>query len=266
MRKQLSQLPESIRIPMIDGREVVAVHGSPADPTVEMSHDLSDDELEARIERGDMVALKDELGDLLFQVVFYAQMANEDGVFDFDAIVAAIADKMVRRHPHVFGDTEIGDAEAQTVAWEDIKAQERDMIGHAESTLSGVTVALPALTRANKLQKRASRVGFDWEETRQVVGKVREEITEIEEELAGASDKHRLEDEVGDLLFSCVNLARKLGLEPETALRHGNGKFERRFRCMERQLARSGLSLSKASLGEMMVFWNAAKVEEAANG
>ena len=229
--------------------------------TIEEAYEVAE-----AIDHGDMAGLRDELGDLLFQVVFHAQMAHETGHFDFSDVVAGISDKMVRRHPHVFGDAKIDSADAQTVAWEDMKAEERDNVGEAESALSGVTVALPALSRANKLQKRAARAGFDWDEARQVIGKVREEITEIEKELVGSGDKHRLEDEVGDLLFSCVNLARKLGLEPETALRHGNGKFERRFRRMERQLARSGLSLSKASLDEMMVFWNAAKVEEAANG
>ena len=229
--------------------------------TIEEAYEVAE-----AINHGDMVALREELGDLLFQVVFHAQMARESGKFDFFDVVATISDKMVRRHPHVFGDAEIDDADAQTVAWEDIKAKERDMSGQAEGTLSDVPVAFPALTRANKLQKRAARVGFDWAEARQVVGKVREEIAEIEEELAGASDKHRLEEEIGDLLFSCVNLARKLGLDPETALRRGNGKFERRFQRMEQHLSESGEAITEVSLDKMMVFWKAIKAEETANG
>ena len=240
--------------------------------TIEEAYEVAD-----AIERGDMVALKDELGDLLFQVVFYAQMANEDGVFDFDAIVAAIADKMVRRHPHVFGDTEIADAEAQTIAWEEHKARERAEKAGAKggeggdgaqgssapgSALDGVTIALPALVRALKLQKRAARVGFDWDGLAPVLGKVREELTEVEAEIEAGNGEDRLGDELGDLMFCCVNLARKLGIDPEDALRRGNAKFDRRFRRMEALLAADGHKITDFSVDDVLdIYWNRAKAE-----
>jgi ATP diphosphatase len=240
--------------------------------TIEEAYEVAD-----AIERDDMVALKDELGDLLFQVVFYAQMANEDGVFDFDAIVAAIADKMVRRHPHVFGDTEIGDAEAQTVAWEEHKARERAEKAGAKggeggdgaqgssvqgSALDGVTIALPALLRALKLQKRAARVGFDWDGLAPVLGKVREELAEVEAEIEAGGGQDRLGDELGDLMFCCVNLARKLGIDPEDALRRGNAKFDRRFRRMEALLAADGHKITDFSIDDVLdIYWNRAKAE-----
>ncbi len=240
--------------------------------TIEEAYEVAD-----AIERGDMVALKDELGDLLFQVVFYAQMANEDGVFDFYAIVAAIVDKMVRRHPHVFGDTEIGDAEAQTIAWEEHKARERAEKAGAKggeggdgaqgssapgSALDGVTIALPALVRALKLQKRAARVGFDWDGLAPVLGKVREELAEVEAEIEAGNGEDRLGDELGDLMFCCVNLARKLGIDPEDALRRGNAKFDRRFRRMEALLAADGHKITDFSVDDVLdIYWNRAKAE-----
>ena len=242
-----------------------------ASHTIEEAYEVAD-----AIERGDMVALKDELGDLLFQVVFYAQMANEDGVFDFDAIVAAIADKMVRRHPHVFGDTEIADAEAQTIAWEEHKARERAEKAGAKggeggdgaqgssapgSALDGVTIALPALVRALKLQKRAARVGFDWPNAADVIDKIREEIGELETEVNAGSGPDRLEDELGDLLFAVVNLARKVRVEPGSALRQTNLKFEERFRFIERMLAQDGRTPGDATLDEMEALWQRAKTE-----
>jgi MazG family protein len=210
-----------------------------------------------------MTGLCDELGDLLFQVVFHAQMAKEAGVFEFSDVAGAISDKMVRRHPHVFGDVTVKDADAQTVAWEDLKAGERARaVEQDPSALAGVAVGLPALTRAKKLQNRAARVGFDWDEARQVLEKVREEIGEIEEEMANNGSSDRLEDEIGDLLFSGVNLARKLGIDPEAALRRGNQKFERRFRHMEAEIDRTGgVSLADASLDEMTVLWEASKTK-----
>ncbi len=213
------------------------------------------------IETGDRAALKDELGDLLFQVVFYAQMAKEEGSFDFADVVAAICDKMERRHPHVFGDQTIADVQAQTVQWEAQKARERQQKAgnQRQSALAGVSTALPAQTRALKLQARAGRVGFDWPEAAQVFDKIAEEIEEVRAELGDTVDQDRLEDEVGDLLFACVNLARKLKVDPETALRRGNRKFERRFHHIERELAGQGRTPGEASLDEMEALWAAAK-------
>ncbi|MDR3440174.1 nucleoside triphosphate pyrophosphohydrolase [Telmatospirillum sp.] len=214
------------------------------------------------IESGDKAALKDELGDLLFQVVFHAQMAKEDGSFDFAAVVAAICEKMERRHPHVFGSETIEDADAQTVQWEAQKARERQAKakdGQPPSALDGVSTALPAQTRAVKLQARAGRVGFDWPEAAQVLDKIAEEIEEVRAEMGDDIDRDRLEDEVGDLMFACVNLARKLKIDPETALRRGNRKFERRFHYIEAALAAGGRTPSKASLDEMEALWVAAK-------
>jgi MazG family protein len=228
--------------------------------TIEEAYEVAD-----AIEHGDMEALKDELGDLLLQVVFHAQMATEAGHFAFTDVADAICDKLVRRHPHVFGDARIADAETQTRAWEEHKARERetktDGAGGPASALDGVTVGLPALTRALKLQKRAARVGFDWDEPRQVLDKFAEEIAELSAEIAGRAPQARLEDEIGDLLFNCVNLARKLGIDPETALRHGNAKFDRRFRRMEALLAGRGRRPEGSTLDEMEQLWRQAKLE-----
>jgi len=209
------------------------------------------------IETGDRVQLRDELGDLLFQVVFYAQMGSEEGSFDFEAIAAGICDKMERRHPHVFGDAKVADAAAQTVQWERHKRAER-----SGGVLDGVTATLPAMTRALKLQNRAGQVGFDWPEPVQVLDKIAEEIDEVRVEIAQGADQHRLEDEVGDLLFACVNLARKLKIDPESALRTCNRKFERRFRHIEQSLAGQGRTPAEASLEEMEELWVAAKLLE----
>ena len=204
--------------------------------TIEEAYEVAD-----AIARGDLAGLKDELGDLLFQVVFYARIAEEAGHFDFDDIAAAIADKMVRRHPHVFGDAQIASAAAQSEAWEIHKARERRAraaaAGARESVLDGVALALPALLRAAKIQARAARIGFDWPQARPVIAKLAEEIAELEAELApgagGATDPEKIEDEMGDILFAAANLARKLGLDPEAALRGATAKFERRFRALE---------------------------------
>lgn len=216
------------------------------------------------IETGDAAALKEELGDLLFQVVFYAQMASEDGLFDFADIAAAIADKMVRRHPHVFGEARIDDADAQTAAWEEHKQRERqskEPRGAAPSALDGVSTALPALTRAVKLQKRAARVGFDWADAADVLPKLAEEIDEVGREMV-SGDAAKLEEELGDLLFACVNLARKLKIDPETALRRGNRKFESRFRRVEQALAAAGRTPAEATLAEMDALWDTVKKDE----
>jgi ATP diphosphatase len=200
--------------------------------TIEEAYEVAD-----TIERDDLKALPGELGDLLFQVVFYAQMAAEAGLFRMEDVLAAINGKMIDRHPHVFGEAKIGTASAQTVAWETQKAGERAKeaaaSGRQAGTLDGVVTGLPALTRAEKLQKRAARVGFDWPAAEPVIDKVREEIGEIEAEIAGSADRDRLDEEVGDLLFAVVNLARHLDVDAEGALRRANRKFERRFRRME---------------------------------
>ncbi|MCP5373548.1 MAG: nucleoside triphosphate pyrophosphohydrolase [Hyphomicrobiales bacterium] len=224
------------------------------------------------IQDGDMDELRGELGDLLLQVVFHARMAEEAGHFDFADVATAISDKMVDRHPHVFADARERDTASQTVAWEDQKAAERrdkaaargEEAGH--SALDGVIQALPALMRAEKLQKRAARVGFDWPDSLGPLRKVHEEVAELEVELAsgetGEVHPGRVRDEVGDLLFSVVNLARKLHVDPETALRDANFKFETRFRRVEELLARDGLRPEDATLEDMDALWNRAKEDE----
>ncbi|MEE2981602.1 MAG: nucleoside triphosphate pyrophosphohydrolase [Pseudomonadota bacterium] len=229
--------------------------------TIEEAYEVAD-----AINDEDWPALVDELGDLLFQVVFYAQMAREAGRFDFSAIAAGAVDKMVRRHPHVFEDSEIATAEAQTHAWEAHKAEERgakaEAEGRAPSALDGVTRALPALIRAIKLQNRAARVGFDWPTLPPVIHKIEEEIAEVRGELSDGATPDRLADEIGDLLFACVNLARHAGVDPEAALRQGNTKFERRFRRIEARLAEDGRGPDDSDLAEMDRLWDRAKAEE----
>jgi ATP diphosphatase len=229
--------------------------------TIEEAYEVAE-----AIERGDMAALKDELGDLLFQTVFYAQMAKERGAFDFDAIAEAITTKMIRRHPHVFGTASVESAQAQTHAWEAHKAEERRAQAAAEgrkpSVLDGVTGGLPALTRAVKLQKRAARVGFDWRAAEEVLAKIEEEVAEVRAELSAGAGRKRLASELGDLLFAVVNLARHLEIDPETALRHANAKFERRFRAVEDRLAATDRPVGQASLEEMEDAWTAVKHSE----
>ncbi|HTS91074.1 MAG TPA: nucleoside triphosphate pyrophosphohydrolase [Stellaceae bacterium] len=217
-------------------------------------------------ERGDPSALKDELGDLLLQVVFHARMAEEAGSFVFDDVAAGIADKMIRRHPHVFGTAEVADSATQTVAWEEQKAEERRAMaaaeGRPESALDGVGIALPALTRAEKLQKRAARVGFDWPAVPPIFDKIEEEIGELRREIIKGGGPDRLEDELGDLLFAAVNLARRLAIDPEQALRGASRKFERRFRRIETALAAAGKAPGSSTLEEMEAEWQRAKAEE----
>jgi MazG family protein len=218
-------------------------------------------EVAGAIEDEDWPALKDELGDLLFQVVFHARMAEEREFFDFDDVVAAIVDKMVRRHPHVFAGREgIDSADAQTVAWEEHKKRERAESG--AGLLDDVPRALPALLRAVKLQKRASSVGFDWNSARLVVGKIAEEAHEIADAQAAGASQEKLAEEVGDLLFAVANLARHMKVDPEDALRTANAKFIRRFRFIEQTLASQGKSTAEATLDEMESIWQAAKEEE----
>jgi ATP diphosphatase len=217
-------------------------------------------------ERGEPEALKDELGDLLLQVVFHSRMAEEARQFDFNDVARGIADKMIRRHPHVFGDAEVDGSAAQTVAWEAQKAEERHAkalaAGRPESALDGVGLGLPALTRAEKLQKRAARVGFDWPSTLPVFDKIAEEIGELRAEIDQDAPAERLSDELGDLLFAVVNLSRKLAIDPEQALRGANRKFERRFHAVEQRLAARGKAVGEASLDQMEVEWQQVKREE----
>ena len=221
--------------------------------TIEEAYEVGD-----AIERRDMAALKDELGDLLFQVVFHARMAEEAGLFAFDDVAAAISDKMVRRHPHVFGDAEIASVAVQNEAWEAHKAKERAANGD-DSVLDGVALAYPALLRAAKISKRAARIGFDWPDARAVIPKIVEEVAEIEAEMDSGGDKARLEDEIGDLLFAAANLARKLEVEPETALRRASAKFERRFRAVEALAKERGID---RDLDALEALWQQVKREE----
>lgn len=226
--------------------------------TIEEAYEVAD-----AIERGDMDDLKDELGDLLLQVVFHAQMAKEEGLFDFSDVVRAICEKMIRRHPHVFGDEEQRSAGSVKGRWEKIKAEEKAAKGAKQaSILDDVPLSLPALVRAIKLQNRAARVGFDWPDTSQVIDKLNEEMLELSAELAKGGDADRLEDEMGDLLFVYANLARHLNVDPEAALRRANAKFRRRFGRIEEKLAAAGKRPEDSTLEEMDAFWNEAKREE----
>lgn len=225
--------------------------------TIEEAYEVAD-----AIARQDWDALKDELGDLLLQVVYHARMAEERGLFDAAAVASAIADKMVRRHPHVFGDGAGQDTSAHGEAWEQQKAEERAARA-LTGALAGVPVALPALTRALKLSKRAARVGFDWPDAAAVLEKLTEETEELKAELAGRASSHRLAEEIGDMLFVQVNLARKLGLDPEACLRAANAKFERRFQAVEQALAQEGKTPSEASLEELERLWALVKRAEA---
>jgi ATP diphosphatase len=232
--------------------------------TLEEAYEVAD-----AIARDDLTDLEEELGDLLLQVVFHARMAQEQGAFEFGDVVEAITAKLIRRHPHVFGDRQAKDPQSVKGLWEDIKAQEKQAKQQAkpasgrpadEGALAGVPVALPALTRALKLQAKASKVGFDWNDPRAVLRKIREETDEIEAALdANASDAAA---EVGDLLFATVNLARHLDADPEALLRATNRKFERRFASIEHALSTQGKSPQDATLAEMDALWNQAKAQE----
>lgn len=230
--------------------------------TLEEAYEVAD-----AIERNDPERLRDELGDLLFQVVFHARMAEERGWFDFAAVAEGIHAKLVRRHPHVFADARFASAEEQSRAWEEQKARERAARGAADtSVLADVPRALPALTRAAKLGRRAARVGFDWPDARAVREKIDEELAEIDAELARAGDSgdtshtsERVSEEIGDLLFSIVNWSRHLEVDPEAALRAANAKFERRFRFMERLARERGLDLERLDAEEWERLWAAAK-------
>ncbi|HEY8874184.1 MAG TPA: nucleoside triphosphate pyrophosphohydrolase [Stellaceae bacterium] len=222
--------------------------------TIEEAYEVAD-----AIERADMGSLRDELGDLLLQVVFHARMAEEAGHFGFDDVAEAICDKMVRRHPHVFGDAEIASVAAQNEAWEAHKAAEREATGNARSVVDGVALALPALLRAAKISGRAARIGFDWPDARAVIPKIAEEIAEVEAELDAGAAPAALEEEIGDLLFAVANLARKLDVEPETALRRATAKFERRFRQVEALAAERAIG---RDLDALEALWQEVKKNE----
>jgi len=234
--------------------------------TIEEAYEVAD-----AAERGDMPHLRDELGDLLFQVVFHAQMASESGEFDFEAVAGTICDKLLRRHPHVFGAGAPLTPAAQSVIWEDIKAQERGAAargladGSPASHLDGVPQALPALLRAFKLSKRAARVGFDFEHAGQTADKVAEELAEVREAAAAAGaghDQRAIFEEIGDLLFAAANLARKLDVDAEAALRAANAKFERRFRGMESLAAQRGEIFADLNLAAQERLWQEVKRDE----
>ena len=224
--------------------------------TIEEAAELAD-----AIERGDVAEVRDELGDLLFQVVFQSRIAEEQGLFGFADVAAAISDKLERRHPHVFAGESVTDTEQLGRAWEAAKAKERAARGGDPGALGGVALGLPALSRAAKLGKRAGQAGFDWPEPRGVLLKVREEIDELERELDGAADPPRVAEELGDLLFSLAQVARHLAVDPEAALRQASRKFERRFAVMERWLADQGRRPAEATPEELDRLWEQAKRE-----
>ena len=224
--------------------------------TIEEAYEVAD-----AIEREDFTDLKDELGDLLLQVVFHSQIAQDSGLFDVEDVARSINEKMVRRHPHVFGDAEERDADTQTEAWEAIKARERAAKGAVTedtSALAGVAKALPALMRAEKIQKRAARTGFDWTEPRDILMKLDEECDEVREAI-DSGDLDSIEDEIGDLLFVAANLARRFKLDPEIARRRSNAKFERRFRAMEQLASDQGKIFSELSLDDQGALWDDVK-------
>lgn len=232
--------------------------------TIEEAYEVAE-----AIAHDDMDSLADELGDLLLQVVYHARMAEESGSFKFTDVVDRITTKMIRRHPHVFGDAHIADAEAQTKAWEDIKAAERatkravQANSEPPSALEGVALGLPALLRAVKIQKRAARVGFDWTEVEPILDKMREELDELAVEVeAPARHLDRVEEELGDLLFVTANLARRLEIDPEHALRKANAKFERRFKQVEERIRLEGSDISDCDLNAMNMAWDAVKEQE----
>lgn len=224
--------------------------------TIEEAYEVAD-----AIDRDDLADLRDELGDLLLQVVFHAQMAREIQAFDFGDVVSAISEKMVRRHPHVFGTAIVETANAQRDAWEGHKAAERGARGGDTSAIAGVGQALPALIRAEKLGRRAARVGLDWPDAEGVLGKVREELDELTSALA-LQEPDSVEEELGDLLLACASLARHCRVDPEQALRRACGKFETRFRRVEESVVSQGLEWRNLTPRELDELWQIAKAEE----
>lgn len=233
--------------------------GSIVPHTLEEAYEVAD-----AIERGDLTALPGELGDLLFQVVFYARLGEEQALFNFGDVVQSISHKLVARHPHVFGGAEFADEAAIKANWETTKAAERlARDSSATSVLDDIPQALPSLSRANKIQKRCASVGFDWRELPPVVDKIREELDEVMEEVnAPERNADRIADELGDLLFSCVNLVRHLKQDPEQVLRRANTKFERRFRALEQAVLADGKASRDCSLAELDGYWEQVKSRE----
>ncbi len=221
--------------------------------TIEEAYEVAD-----AIDRADLTDLKEELGDLLLQVVFHAQMAREQNAFDFSEVVASISAKMVRRHPHVFGDEPVTDAQAQREAWETHKARERDASADQSKVLDGISLNLPALSRASKLGKRAARVGFDWPNADGAIAKIHEELTELDDART-RDDRESMAEELGDVLFSVVNLARHLNIDAEESLRSANRKFIRRFEKVEAQVTADGRQWSDCKSDQLEAFWERAK-------
>ena len=230
--------------------------------TIEEAYEVAD-----AIAREDMDELCSELGDLLFQVVYHSQMADEQGLFSFRDVTENINEKLIHRHPHVFGESEVTDAASQSLAWEAIKAQERSekqgKAGQEQGLLNGINQAMPALARAQKLQSRAATVGFDWNETQTVLDKIKEELAEVEEEInSETQNAEKIEGEIGDLLFTCVNLARHFHIDSESAVRRTNRKFEKRFAYIEHSLRDQGTDMRDATLELMDKLWDEAKNKE----
>ena len=230
--------------------------------TLEEAYEVAD-----AIERDSLDDLKHELGDLLFQIIFYSQLANEQHTFDFNDVVTTINEKLTRRHPHVFGNERINDVKEQTKAWEDIKKQERELKSVNDksqlSILDDVSRTLPSLMRAEKLQKRAAAEGFDWTEVLDVIDKVKEELDEVQQELeAEINEKEKLENEIGDLFFSCINLARHVGVDAEQCIRKANLKFERRFRELEKIADNHCLQINQMKPDELENLWSEVKMHE----
>ncbi len=229
--------------------------------TIEEAYEVAD-----AIARNNMQALKDELGDLLFQVVFHSQMAAEQGAFNFDEVAAAICDKMERRHPHVFGDEHIANAAEQNVAWEEHKRRERiHDAQQSNSVLDNIPLALPALTRAVKLGKRAATIGFEWPDVQGALDKMAEELNEVQAAIDESAPTEKVADELGDVMFCVVNVCRHLNIDPEAALRTVNSKFERRFRYVESRLQQTGQDSKQTSLAVMDGYWDEAKQKEREN-
>jgi len=224
--------------------------------TIEEAYEVAD-----AIARKDMQAMKDELGDLLFQVVFHSQMAHEQGLFGFDDVAQAISDKMERRHPHVFGKEHIASAAEQTIAWEEHKRRERESDSQ-QSVLDNIPLALPALTRAAKLGKRAATIGFEWPDVQGALDKMSEELREVQQAVNDHASTEELTDELGDVLFCVVNVCRHLHIDPEAALRAVNNKFERRFRHVESRLKENNQDPKQTSLAVMDSYWDEAKQME----